>query len=71
MIVDDSYAKRLLRSEMTRQGLSYADLVRLLEGAGVKKTEANLRNSVSQGSFTATFFFECMFVMGVKPLHLD
>ena len=60
-----------MRSEMTRKGLSYADLVKALDGMGVKESEANLRNKVSRGSFTAAFLFQCMSAMGVKTLHLD
>lgn len=66
-----AYAKGSLRAEMTRRGVSYADLVKMLAEGGVKETEANLRNKVSRGSFTAAFLFECLNAMGVKTLHLD
>lgn len=56
---------------MLRKGMSYADLVTALAQNGVKESEANLRNKVSRGSFTAAFLFECMDAMGVKTLHLD
>ena len=64
-------AKGILRAEMLRRSLSYGDLVKLLAETGVKESEANLRNKVSRGSFTAAFLFECLHVMGVKTLHLD
>lgn len=66
-----AYAKRALRAEMHRRGVSYADLVKALGEAGVKETEANLRNKVSRGSFTAAFLFQCLSAMDVKVLHLD
>lgn len=66
-----AYAKGILRAEMLRKGMSYADLVTALAQNGVKESEANLRNKVSRGSFTAAFLFECMDAMGVKTLHLD
>lgn len=56
---------------MAKSGMSYADLVAALGKAGVKETEANLRNKVSRGSFTAAFLLQCLSVMGVKTLHLD
>ena len=65
------YAKRMFRAEMHRKGISYADLVTALAEAGVKETEANLRNKVSRGSFTAAFLFQCFSVMGVTTLHLE
>lgn len=66
-----AYAKGVLRSEMTRRQISYADLKALLASDGVKETEANLRNKVSRGSFTAAFLFQCLAVMKVSNLHLD
>ena len=56
---------------MARKNLSYADLVKALDVAGVKESEANLRNKVSRGSFTAAFLFQCLNAMGVTTLHLD
>ncbi len=65
-----SFAKGVLRAEMTRRQISYADLVNLLASVDVKETEANLRNKVSRGSFTAAFLFQCLAAMGVTDLHL-
>lgn len=66
-----AYAKAVLRSEMARRRVSYADLVALLADIEVKESEANLRNKVSRGSFTAAFMLQCMYVMKVTNLHLD
>lgn len=65
-----AYAKRTLRTEMQRAGVSYADLVEMLGHTGVKETEVNLRNKVSRGSFTAAFLFQCLSAMDVKTLYL-
>ena len=67
----NAYAKGVLRAEMTRRQISYADLVVMLGEGGVKETEANLRNKVSRGSFTAAFLFQCLSAMKVTSLHLD
>lgn len=67
----NAYAKRVMRSEMHRKGMSYADLVAALAATGVKETEANLRNKVSRGSFTAAFLLQCLSAMEVKTLHLE
>lgn len=66
-----TYAKSVLRSEMARRRVSYADLVKLLAEIEVKESEANLRNKVSRGSFTAAFLLQCLYVMKVSNLHLD
>lgn len=67
----NGYAKRVLRSEMAKRSVTYATLVALLAETGVKETEANLRNKVSRGSFTAAFLFQCLAAMKVTILHLD
>lgn len=63
--------KRLLRGEMVRRGVSYADLVEKLGALGIKESEANLRNKISRGGFTATFLIQCLAAMGVTALRLD
>lgn len=65
------YVKRLLRTEMTRKGVTYEELVSRLEEIGVKETVPNLRNKLSRGSFTAIFFIQCLRAMGVASLRLD
>ena len=67
----NAYAKGVLRAEMIRRQISYADLVVMLGEEEVKETEANLRNKVSRGSFTAAFLFQCLSAMKVASLHLD
>lgn len=66
-----TYAKGVLRAEMVRKRLSYAALVDLLAEIEVKESEANLRNKISRGSFTAAFLFQCLSVMRVSTLHLE
>ena len=66
-----NYAKGVLRSEMTKRQITYADLAVMLSEDGVKETNANLRNKVSRGSFTAAFLFQCLAAMKVTSLHLD
>jgi hypothetical protein len=61
----------VLRAEMALRRVSYADLVKLLAAIEVKETEANLRNKVSRGSFTAAFLLQCLTVMNVTTLHLS
>lgn len=66
-----SEAKAILKAEMKRRGASYADLVALLAIQGVKESEANLRNKVSRGNFSASFFLQVLDVLGTTFLHLD
>lgn len=62
--------KGMLRAEMTRRHLSYKDLVEKLAAINVSETEANLRNKISRGGFTAVFLIQCLVAMGAHTLRL-
>jgi len=64
-------AKGLLRAEMARKGVTYAQLVDALAAIGIDDNERNLRNKVSRGKFTAGFFLQCLTALGCSSLRLD
>jgi hypothetical protein len=64
-------AKRMLRVEMTRYGVTYDELAGRLNRIGVTETAANLRNKVSRGKFTAAFLLQCLEAMGCEQLNLS
>ncbi len=64
-------AKRLLRTEMTRRGLTYEGLADRLAAIGVTDTVVNLRNKVARGRFTAVFLLQCMEAIGCRELRLE
>lgn len=63
-------AKGLLRAEMARRGVTYAQLVEKLAAIGVDENERNLRNKVSRGKFTAGFLLQCLAAIDVRELRL-
>lgn len=65
-------AKRILKAEMQRRGVSYKDLADLLRerGAGAAANEANIRNQINRGTFSAAFFIECCLAMGSYLVRL-
>jgi hypothetical protein len=63
--------KNLLKAELKRAGMSYADLAEKLTAIGVVENERNISNKLSRGTFTAVFFFQCMAVIGVRAIHLE
>ena len=63
--------KGLLKSELKRQNLSYADLASKLAEIGVKDNELNIKNKVGRGTFSAVFFFQCMEAIGCRTIHLE
>jgi hypothetical protein len=64
-------AKGIIRAELKRRNLSYADLADRLTAIGVKENEKNVNNKIARGGFTAAFFLQCMEAIGVRTIHLD
>jgi Domain of unknown function (DUF6471) len=62
--------KGLLKAELKRREISYADLAAKLQAIGVKDSERNISNKISRGSFTAVFFVQCMQAIGCHTVHL-
>ncbi|MBD3818754.1 MAG: hypothetical protein IE912_07610 [Brevundimonas diminuta] len=62
--------KNLLKAELKRKGVSYAELAKRLEGIGVVENERNLANKIARGSFTAVFFIQCLEAIGVTSLRV-
>ena len=63
-------AKGILRAEMARSGVTYAQLVEKLAEKGIEDNERNLRNKVSRGKFTAGFLLQCLSALGCTSLQL-
>lgn len=65
-----SLVKGILKAELKRRNLSYADLAEKLTAIGVKEDRRNISNKISRGTFTAIFFVQCMYAIGVRTIHL-
>lgn len=65
-----SKAKNLLRSELKRKGVTYAQLSEKLEKIGVDENEKNIANKISRGVFTMAFFLQCMSAIEVTEVRL-
>ena len=66
----EEMAKGLLRGEMARRSVTYAQLADRLAAIGIDENERNLRNKVSRGKFTAGFLIHCLTAMGIETLSL-
>lgn len=62
-------AKNLLKAELKRRGMSYADLAAKLAEIGVQDTERNIANKISRGGFTAAFMLQCFAAIGVDKVY--
>lgn len=67
----ETRAKNLLKAELKRKGVTYAQLAEKLAEIGVHENERNLNNKVSRGGFTAAFLLQCLQVLEVHNLHLS
>lgn len=66
----ETKAKNILKGELKRRGLTYADLAGKLAAIGVEENERNLNNKISRGGFTAAFFLECLIAIGCQTVRL-
>lgn len=64
-------AKNLLKAELKRRGVTYAELVEKLGVIGVQETERNLANKISRGGFSGAFFLQCLDAIGCRSLQLS
>jgi len=63
--------KGILKGELKRRNVSYADLADRLAAVGVKDNERNIDNKIARGSFTAVFFIQCLEAIGCQTIHLN
>lgn len=67
----ETRAKNLLKGELKRKGVTYAQLAEKLAAIGVTENERNLNNKISRGGFTAAFMLQCLAVIGAHSLQLS
>jgi 3-mercaptopyruvate sulfurtransferase SseA len=67
----ETKAKNLLKGELKRKGVTYAQLAEKLAALGIHETERNLNNKISRGGFTAAFMLQCMQAIGVNDVRLS
>jgi hypothetical protein len=63
-------AANLLKAELKRKGVTYAQLVEKLEALGISEKEVNVRNKLSRGKFTAAFLLQCLTAIETELLRL-
>ena len=66
----EDLAKNILKGELKRRGITYAQLVERLGKIGVTETERNLNNKISRGGFSAAFMIQCLTAIGAQELRL-
>ncbi|MEO0815752.1 MAG: DUF6471 domain-containing protein [Pseudomonadota bacterium] len=64
-------AANLLKAEIKRKGLTYAQVVDRMAANGVAENERNLRNKLSRGKFSAAYFLQVLEAVGVFEMRLE
>lgn len=68
----ETYPKNKIRSEMKARGITTEKMCELLEERlGIKLKPQSFNNKISRANFNATFFFQCMYAINAKQIHLE
>lgn len=63
--------KSLLKAELKRKNVTYAQLSIKLNEIGVNEKPENITLKMSRGKFSAIFLLQCLSVIGVTNIRLD
>ena len=66
----EAKASNLFKAELKRKGVTYAQLVEKLSEIGVDEKEANIKNKLSRGKFTAAFMLQCLAAIGEREVRI-
>ena len=61
----------MLKAELKRKGVTYAQLVEKLGEIGVDEKEVNVRNKLARGKFSASFLIQCLEAIDCSSLRLS
>lgn len=67
----ENEARRILKAEIVRRGLTYSLLAKRLQAMGVYETERSVANKMSRGTFSFVFFLQCMKAMGASSISFE
>jgi hypothetical protein len=67
----ENEARRIIRAELVRRGLTYEELATRLLAIGVVETERSIANKMSRGTFSFVFALQCMRAIGAKSISFE
>jgi len=67
----ENEARRIVRAEIVRRGLTYARLALRFQAIGIPETERAIANKLSRGTFSFVFFLQCMKAIGVNEVNFE
>lgn len=60
----------ILKAEIKRAGHTYATLTDALNAKGIEEKEANVRNKIGRGKFSAAFMLQVLDALEVRDVRL-
>ena len=63
--------KRILKSELVKRGVSTEELTLLLNENGCSETKSSVDSKISRGTFSASFFMQCLYVIGCTKIEIE
>lgn len=67
----ENEARRIVRAELVRRGVTYQGLARLLQSIGVRETERSIANKMSRGTFSFVFALQCFKAIGAEWVSFE
>jgi len=67
----ENEARRILRAELVRRGVTYQRLASRLQALGIKETERSVANKMSRGTFSFAFVLQCLAAIGADSVSIE
>ena len=64
-------AAQILKAELSRHGVKYAELRERLAALGIEESYGGLATKINRGKFSFTFFLQCMQTLRKTEIKLD
>ncbi len=64
-------ARRFIKAELKRQGVTYDELAKRLAEEGMEETKASIASKISRGAFPATFLLASLKAIGTKTVRVE
>lgn len=67
----ENEARRIVRAELVRRGITYERLANRLQAMGVQETERAIANKMSRGTFSFVFVLQCLAAIGAGSVSFE
>ena len=63
-------ARQLLRAQLAHKEMGYQELSLALQSIGIDESPKVLSNKINRGTFSLSFYLQCMRAMDIKTIKL-